>query len=380
MVRPRPQFRNSRRKGRIAFRGRSSARTSTAQTCPSNRSSSFALRKTEVGTKVHFSGEIPCCFAKSVRLAGAGLCGVGWFTLPANGQQNSPASQQPSAADNAREAARQQILNSERWQRAQRNLNAWLSVQRLYSADEVAVLRASVPEPHRADVAGGIAETIDRYGRKGGGTLQPGSRGSPHLAGTVPRRAGQVYAGAIATTSTGHRQHDGEPDPAGAGEISTAPRQDATGPGGDSTRPRSSSAERSERAGGQATSQRASPAKLCSGGRHCRSPQSDSGPQHELAELQRTADQRHAPLHGRSLGQSNSLGPPRRILVSRDLECHLADILRSSFKIGNMLLWIPIATVTHMSECFYESLAAWCRGCFAARMCHVQRGRAVVDR
>jgi hypothetical protein len=70
-----------------------------------------------------------------------GLFGVGWFTLPANGQ-NTPTTQQPSSPDNAREAGRQQILNSERWQRAQRDLNAWLSVQRLYSADEVSMLRA----------------------------------------------------------------------------------------------------------------------------------------------------------------------------------------------------------------------------------------------
>lgn len=74
------------------------------------------------------------------------LC-AGWLSLAANGQGNPPptypsiTSPQPAAND-PREAARQQILLSQRWQQAVRNMNQWLSIQQLYSPQEVAVLRS----------------------------------------------------------------------------------------------------------------------------------------------------------------------------------------------------------------------------------------------
>jgi hypothetical protein len=56
-------------------------------------------------------------------------------------QQLPPAAgaTKPLPAD---ETARQQILQSERWQNAARGLEQWLSVQQIYSPQEVAVLRA----------------------------------------------------------------------------------------------------------------------------------------------------------------------------------------------------------------------------------------------
>lgn len=67
------------------------------------------------------------------------LCGAGWLQPAARGQ-TAPAPAQP-AADDSREAARRQILDSERWRQARRGLNEWLSIQQLYTPEEVAVLK-----------------------------------------------------------------------------------------------------------------------------------------------------------------------------------------------------------------------------------------------
>jgi hypothetical protein len=66
------------------------------------------------------------------------LCGSGWLQPAARGQTAPAAVGQRSAAD---EAARRQILESERWRQARRGLNEWLSIQKLYSPEEVAVLK-----------------------------------------------------------------------------------------------------------------------------------------------------------------------------------------------------------------------------------------------
>lgn len=55
--------------------------------------------------------------------------------------QSGTATTPGAAPDPAREAARRQILESERWQRARHDLNQWLSIQKLYTPEEVAVLR-----------------------------------------------------------------------------------------------------------------------------------------------------------------------------------------------------------------------------------------------
>lgn len=57
-------------------------------------------------------------------------------------QQVAPAAGAPRAVASSDEAARQQILQSARWQNAARGLEQWLSVQQLYSPQEVVVLKA----------------------------------------------------------------------------------------------------------------------------------------------------------------------------------------------------------------------------------------------
>lgn len=57
-------------------------------------------------------------------------------------QQAAPPVGATSTAATANEAARQQILQSERWRNAAHGLEQWLSVQQLYTPQEVALLRA----------------------------------------------------------------------------------------------------------------------------------------------------------------------------------------------------------------------------------------------
>jgi hypothetical protein len=62
--------------------------------------------------------------------------------------QTSGAPQQEAdvQADSSRDAERQKILESDRWRAAQRNFDKWVDVQTIYSADEVASLRAELAE------------------------------------------------------------------------------------------------------------------------------------------------------------------------------------------------------------------------------------------
>jgi hypothetical protein len=70
------------------------------------------------------------------------LCGLS--TLPAFGQttDTKPAPTNTPAAD-AQEAARRKVLDSDRWRRTQREFDEWLSVQTIYSPDEVAAIKAN---------------------------------------------------------------------------------------------------------------------------------------------------------------------------------------------------------------------------------------------
>lgn len=70
---------------------------------------------------------------------------VGWTTLPTLGQtpDAAPVSSDSTSAD-AQEAARRKILDSDRWRQTQRELNEWLSVQTLYSPEEVAAIQANL--------------------------------------------------------------------------------------------------------------------------------------------------------------------------------------------------------------------------------------------
>jgi hypothetical protein len=67
------------------------------------------------------------------------------------GCQNTPAQAQtapspvhaPGKTD-SQDAARRKIMESDRWKMTQRQLNEWLSVQTIYSPDEVAVMRSDL--------------------------------------------------------------------------------------------------------------------------------------------------------------------------------------------------------------------------------------------
>jgi hypothetical protein len=59
---------------------------------------------------------------------------------PALGQAGSARSGAGSAAD-PQTTSRREILESERWRQAQRTLNEWLSVQQIYTPEEVAAIR-----------------------------------------------------------------------------------------------------------------------------------------------------------------------------------------------------------------------------------------------
>jgi hypothetical protein len=62
---------------------------------------------------------------------------------PAPAQDVSP--QQNTPADtNSVESERRKILDSDRWRRAYRTFNGWLSVQQVYTAEQLAVLRAEL--------------------------------------------------------------------------------------------------------------------------------------------------------------------------------------------------------------------------------------------
>ena len=59
----------------------------------------------------------------------------------AQGQATPP---QPASASASQEAARRQFLESDRWRRARRDFDNWIATQRLYTADEVAAIRAKL--------------------------------------------------------------------------------------------------------------------------------------------------------------------------------------------------------------------------------------------
>lgn len=67
----------------------------------------------------------------------------GWLLSPAFGQ-NEPQQAVSSAKDSSQDAAREKILNSERWRRADRALNEWLSLQKVYRPEQVVAIRTEL--------------------------------------------------------------------------------------------------------------------------------------------------------------------------------------------------------------------------------------------
>jgi hypothetical protein len=57
-------------------------------------------------------------------------------------QQSNPPRQTPDAAEDSQESQRREIIESDRWRRANRTFNEWLSVQQVYPPEQVAVMRA----------------------------------------------------------------------------------------------------------------------------------------------------------------------------------------------------------------------------------------------
>jgi hypothetical protein len=66
---------------------------------------------------------------------------VGWLSSPTQGQETQPTQAAAASADQQGPEHRE-ILESDRWQRMGRTLNEWLSVQQVYTAEQVAAIRA----------------------------------------------------------------------------------------------------------------------------------------------------------------------------------------------------------------------------------------------
>jgi hypothetical protein len=66
-----------------------------------------------------------------------------WLSFAARGQ-NAPPGESSVAHDESQNAARRQILESARWQQANRTLNEWFSVQHIYRPEQVANIRAEL--------------------------------------------------------------------------------------------------------------------------------------------------------------------------------------------------------------------------------------------
>jgi hypothetical protein len=66
-----------------------------------------------------------------------------WLTLAAHGQDAHPP-EASSADEGSQEAARREIIESDRWRRANRSLNDWLSVQQVYTPEEVDAIKAEL--------------------------------------------------------------------------------------------------------------------------------------------------------------------------------------------------------------------------------------------
>jgi hypothetical protein len=59
-------------------------------------------------------------------------------------QQSDPSQQSAAAAIDSQQAQRREILESERWRRANRAFNEWLSVQQVYTAEQLEAIRAEL--------------------------------------------------------------------------------------------------------------------------------------------------------------------------------------------------------------------------------------------
>jgi hypothetical protein len=70
------------------------------------------------------------------------VVGGGWLAAPAQGQTESPKTSTTAKEDSA--AAREKVLESDRWKMIQRDWNHWLSIQQSYSGEEVAAIKSEL--------------------------------------------------------------------------------------------------------------------------------------------------------------------------------------------------------------------------------------------
>jgi hypothetical protein len=83
------------------------------------------------------------CRFTSVLTIAVTLMSLGHYGTPARGQEGK--TQDRAAAEtSSQDAARRHILESDRWTHAERQLNEWLSVQKIYTPDEVTAMRADL--------------------------------------------------------------------------------------------------------------------------------------------------------------------------------------------------------------------------------------------
>jgi hypothetical protein len=75
------------------------------------------------------------------RTLGILLTALAGFAAPAQGQEKTAPPAAPAISD-AQQAAREEFLQGRRWRRAHRRFDEWLAVQQLYDADEIAAIKA----------------------------------------------------------------------------------------------------------------------------------------------------------------------------------------------------------------------------------------------
>ena len=73
------------------------------------------------------------------------LAANGWL-ISAAARSGRAAREANSAEDEAQETARRKILESDRWRRANRSLNEWLSVQQVYRPEQVDAIKSELRE------------------------------------------------------------------------------------------------------------------------------------------------------------------------------------------------------------------------------------------
>lgn len=81
-----------------------------------------------------------CCQFTSTLTIALALLTLGHLGSPARGQEGK-ASGRADTETSSQDNARRQVLESDRWIRAERQFNEWLSVQKIYTPDEVSAMR-----------------------------------------------------------------------------------------------------------------------------------------------------------------------------------------------------------------------------------------------